>query len=62
MIRRGKLLVVWHLPWTHLQPTGWHTSAVYFIGPVGAGRYVAAPMADYTSSGAAYLPVGQIAG
>lgn len=38
-----------------------HTSVVYFIGPDGAERYVAAPMADHTSSGAAYLPAGQIA-
>ncbi len=38
-----------------------HTSVVYFIGPGGAERYVAAPMADHTSSGAAYLPAGQIA-
>jgi cytochrome oxidase Cu insertion factor (SCO1/SenC/PrrC family) len=38
-----------------------HTSAVYFIGPGGAERYVANPMADHTSSGTAYLPAGQIA-
>ena len=38
-----------------------HTSVVYFIGPGGAERYVAAPMADHANSGAAYLPVGQIA-
>jgi cytochrome oxidase Cu insertion factor (SCO1/SenC/PrrC family) len=37
-----------------------HTSVIYFIGPGGTERYVAAPMADYTSSGAAYLPAGQI--
>jgi len=38
-----------------------HTSAVYFIGPGGTERYLAEPMADHTSSGAAYLPAGQIA-
>jgi cytochrome oxidase Cu insertion factor (SCO1/SenC/PrrC family) len=38
-----------------------HTSAVYFIGPSGTERYLAEPMADHTSSGAAYLPAGQIA-
>ncbi len=38
-----------------------HTSAVYFIGPGGTERYVAAPMVDHTSRGTAYLPAGQIA-
>jgi cytochrome oxidase Cu insertion factor (SCO1/SenC/PrrC family) len=38
-----------------------HTSAVYFIGPGGAERYIATPMVDHTSSGTAYLPAGQIA-
>jgi cytochrome oxidase Cu insertion factor (SCO1/SenC/PrrC family) len=38
-----------------------HTSVVYFIGADGTERYVAAPMADHTSSGAAYLPANQIA-
>jgi cytochrome oxidase Cu insertion factor (SCO1/SenC/PrrC family) len=38
-----------------------HTSAVYFIGPGGTERYRAEPMADHISSGAAYLPAGQIA-
>ncbi len=37
-----------------------HTSVIYFIGPGGTERYVAAPMADHTSSGASYLPAGQI--
>jgi cytochrome oxidase Cu insertion factor (SCO1/SenC/PrrC family) len=37
-----------------------HTSIIYFIGPGGTERYVAAPMADHTSSGASYLPAGQI--
>ncbi len=39
-----------------------HTSIVYFIGPGGTERYVAAPMADHTSNGTAYLPGGQISG
>jgi len=38
-----------------------HTSAVYFIGPGGTERYLAEPMADHASGGAAYLPAGQIA-
>jgi cytochrome oxidase Cu insertion factor (SCO1/SenC/PrrC family) len=38
-----------------------HTSAVYFIDPAGRERFVAAPMADDTSSGASYLPAGQLA-
>jgi cytochrome oxidase Cu insertion factor (SCO1/SenC/PrrC family) len=38
-----------------------HTSVVYFIGPGGTERYVAAPMADHASRGTAYLPAGQIA-
>ena len=38
-----------------------HTSSVYFIDPQGRERYLAAPMADYTTAGAAYLPPGQIA-
>jgi cytochrome oxidase Cu insertion factor (SCO1/SenC/PrrC family) len=38
-----------------------HTSVIYFIGPGGTERYVAAPMADRTSSGTSYLPAGQIA-
>jgi cytochrome oxidase Cu insertion factor (SCO1/SenC/PrrC family) len=38
-----------------------HTSSVYFIDPAGQERYIAAPMADHTSSGASYLPAGQIA-
>ncbi len=33
-----------------------HTSVIYFIGPGGTERYVAAPMADRTSSGTSYLP------
>jgi cytochrome oxidase Cu insertion factor (SCO1/SenC/PrrC family) len=37
-----------------------HTSAVYFIDPAGRERFVAAPMADHTSSGSSYLPAGQI--
>jgi cytochrome oxidase Cu insertion factor (SCO1/SenC/PrrC family) len=38
-----------------------HTSAVYFIDPAGRERFVAAPMADHTSSGTSYLPAGQLA-
>ena len=37
-----------------------HTSVVYFIDPAGRERFIAAPMADHTSSGASYLPAGQI--
>jgi hypothetical protein len=37
-----------------------HTSAIYFIGPGGTERYVAAPMADHTGNGTANLPAGQI--
>ena len=37
-----------------------HTSIVYFIGPSGTERYIAAPMADHASNGTAYLPAGQI--
>ena len=37
-----------------------HTSAVYFIDPAGRERFVAAPMVDHASSGASYLPAGQI--
>jgi cytochrome oxidase Cu insertion factor (SCO1/SenC/PrrC family) len=37
-----------------------HTSALYFIDPAGRERFIAAPMADHTSSGASYLPAGQI--
>jgi len=37
-----------------------HTSAVYFIDPAGRERFIAAPMTDHTSSGASYLPAGQI--
>jgi cytochrome oxidase Cu insertion factor (SCO1/SenC/PrrC family) len=38
-----------------------HTSVMYFIGPDGRERYIAVPMDDHTTSGAAYLPPGQIA-
>jgi cytochrome oxidase Cu insertion factor (SCO1/SenC/PrrC family) len=38
-----------------------HTSEVLFIAPSGQERYVAAPMADYTATGTAYLPAGQLA-
>jgi cytochrome oxidase Cu insertion factor (SCO1/SenC/PrrC family) len=33
-----------------------HTDTVFFIDPQGRERFVAAPMADYTANGAAYLP------
>ncbi len=39
-----------------------HTSVVYFIDPDGRERYVAAPMADHSSKGAAFLPAGQLSG
>jgi len=39
-----------------------HTSVVYFIDPAGQERFIATPMADHTSSGASYLPAGQITG
>jgi len=42
-------------------PTGFPITYVYFIGPDGTERYVAAPMADRTSNGTAYLPASQIA-
>jgi cytochrome oxidase Cu insertion factor (SCO1/SenC/PrrC family) len=38
-----------------------HTSEVLFIDPQGQERYIADPMADYTSAGKAYLPAGQLA-
>jgi protein SCO1 len=38
-----------------------HTSALYFIDPSGRERFIAAPMADHSSSGGSYLPAGQIA-
>lgn len=38
-----------------------HTSVMYFIGPDGRERYIALPMDDHATSGAAYLPPGQIA-
>ena len=37
-----------------------HTSVMYFIGQDGRERYIAVPMDDHTTSGAAYLPPGQI--
>jgi cytochrome oxidase Cu insertion factor (SCO1/SenC/PrrC family) len=37
-----------------------HTSALYFIDPASRERFIAAPMADHTSSGTSYLPAGQI--
>lgn len=37
-----------------------HTSEVFFISPGGQERYIAAPMADYTAKGKAYLPAGPL--
>lgn len=37
-----------------------HSSIVYFIDPTGRERYVAAPMADHTAAGTAYLPASQL--
>jgi cytochrome oxidase Cu insertion factor (SCO1/SenC/PrrC family) len=38
-----------------------HTSQILFIDPGGRERYIATPMADYTATGKAYLPVGALA-
>jgi protein SCO1 len=38
-----------------------HTSLVYFIDAAGRERYVAAPMADHTAAGKAFLPPGELA-
>lgn len=38
-----------------------HSSDIYFIDPQGRERYLAAPMAEYTKSGNAYLPPSQLA-
>jgi cytochrome oxidase Cu insertion factor (SCO1/SenC/PrrC family) len=38
-----------------------HTSEVLFIDPGGRERFVAAPMAEYTSKRKAYLPAGPLA-
>jgi cytochrome oxidase Cu insertion factor (SCO1/SenC/PrrC family) len=38
-----------------------HTSEVMFIDPRGRERYVAAPMADHTAKGQAYLAAGPLA-
>ncbi len=37
-----------------------HSSDIYFIDPQGRERYLAAPMAEYTKSGNAYLPASQL--
>jgi cytochrome oxidase Cu insertion factor (SCO1/SenC/PrrC family) len=37
-----------------------HTSEIFFISPRGTERYIAAPMDDHTTTGAAYLPTGQL--
>ncbi|HVB45119.1 MAG TPA: SCO family protein [Streptosporangiaceae bacterium] len=38
-----------------------HTSLIYFVDSHGRERYVAAPMADHTKQGAAFLPGSQLA-
>jgi cytochrome oxidase Cu insertion factor (SCO1/SenC/PrrC family) len=38
-----------------------HSSFVFFIGPDGHERYLANPTDEHTSTGAAYLPAGQLA-
>ena len=38
-----------------------HSSVVYFIDPRGRERYLASPQVGHASSGASYLPPGQIA-
>ncbi len=60
------LEVVWRAYHIEVQPRGRnadviHTSEVLFIDPAGRERYVAAPMAQYTSKGRAYLPAGPLA-
>ncbi|MGH9103160.1 MAG: SCO family protein, partial [Acidimicrobiales bacterium] len=37
-----------------------HSSIVFFIGPNGKERFIAAPTDDHTKSGTAYLPTGQL--
>jgi len=37
-----------------------HTNTLYFIDPQGREQFVAIPMADYTASGAAYLPTSDL--
>lgn len=60
----GDLQAVWrryHVEVTAGSPGPPAPSAtVFFIGPHGNERYVAAPAADYTRGGAAYLPPGQV--
>jgi cytochrome oxidase Cu insertion factor (SCO1/SenC/PrrC family) len=38
-----------------------HTDTVFFIDPNGQERFVAEPVADYTSTGSAYLPTADLA-
>ncbi|MDE3092331.1 MAG: SCO family protein [Acidobacteriota bacterium] len=38
-----------------------HTSVIYFIDRRGRERYVATPMADHSTTGAAYLPASSLA-
>lgn len=37
-----------------------HTSSIFFIDPTGHERFLASPIVDHTSSGASFLPGGQI--
>jgi cytochrome oxidase Cu insertion factor (SCO1/SenC/PrrC family) len=37
-----------------------HTSAIYFIDPQGREAFLASPMTDHTSKGAAFLPAAQL--
>ena len=60
------LEAVWRAYHIEVQPRGRnadviHTSEVLFIDPGGRERYIAAPMAQYTSKGRAYLPAGPLA-
>ncbi len=62
----GQPEAVWRAYAIEVQPRGRnadviHTSEVFFIDPRGCERYVAAPMADYTAKGKAYLPAGSLA-
>lgn len=37
-----------------------HSSIIYFIGPGGRERFIAAPTDDHSKSGIAYLPAGDL--
>jgi cytochrome oxidase Cu insertion factor (SCO1/SenC/PrrC family) len=60
------LQAVWRAYNIEVEPRGRnadviHTSEVLFIDPGGRERYVASPMADYTTKGKAYLPAAPLA-